>query len=174
MINKFIPEKLVLERMSKVDRESGRIPPFTMSYTDKEYNGHKIRSMYLEYMDCVDEYEAAIRIAGSKANWNRMLSCKWFREGWPGYKTYKGIEVWRQDMSDRDESIAKRALVEKAKEGDTNAASKLWQMIKDKQPKQTKGRPKKEDIAKAAKDHLNEKESLVEDLKRLNVVPIRG
>mgnify|MGYP003134467588 FL=1 len=74
-------------------------------------------------------------------------------------------------MKERDASIGKKVLLEKAQDGDVTAAKKLLDMHKQ---TSSKGRPKKEDITREAKKVAEEKTDIEDDLKRLNVIKIRG
>lgn len=73
-------------------------------------------SMYLIYMQCTTEYEAALVLLGSLIHWNLLLECKWFKPH---------IEQWRKDMAYRDESIGRQALLMAAAKGVPAAGTAL-------------------------------------------------
>lgn len=169
----FLPDTLFLERIPKRHKDKGIVPEFTLQEYDVEKDGVKYKSLYRQFMQCVDEYDAAETILGSQSNWNKLKNCKWFYEGWKGCSVHRGYEAWLEDMKARDYSIAKKALMLAVSEGDTGAAKKLADLTKPK-GEETKGRPRKSDIKQAAVKIAQDKEAFEEDLKRLNVIPIRG
>lgn len=95
------------------------------SYTLKVEDAHGLPSAYNLYMNSVDEYEAAIKIAGNMNNWRKLCNCAWFMEGMVEYG-HDGLRQWRLDMEARDKSIAKKQLQEKALEGSVQAMTKLY------------------------------------------------
>lgn len=125
-------------------------PPYTL----KEHDIEGYKSMYQEYMNCVDEYEVAMHLLGSMRHWEKLCSCNWFMNGIEQLG-FPGLEVWRKDKEAKDQSIGKKALMQLASEGNTQAAKILYEG-----KAATKGRPKKEDIAKAARDKVNESSEL--------------
>jgi hypothetical protein len=98
-------------------------------------------SMYQIYMECVDEYEAAMRLVGTMKHWEKLCSISWFMDGKDDFGT-RGLKAWREDMRRRDESKALSLLNAKAEEGDTSAARAILQHAKDKNKKSV-GRPRK-------------------------------
>ena len=97
--------------------------PYTLKNEDIEYNGKQKVSAYQVYMHSVDEYDAAIKLVGSMKHWRKLCALKWFMEGIPEH-SFEGLESWRDDMRLRDESLAKRQLIEAAQAGNV-AAQKL-------------------------------------------------
>ena len=109
------------------------LPPiFTWKRQDWELDGVTYKSMYLMYMQCSSEYEAAMVILGSWAHWQKLLKCKWFAEV---------VEDWREEMKLRDEAIAKDAIRYKAEGGDIPAAKALLAEARGEKP--SRGRPKR-------------------------------
>jgi len=106
---------------------------YTLSTKDKVRDGKTYISMYKVYMECSDEYEAAERIVGSQQHWERLCNAKFFMEGHYNFNNNYGLAKWREDMRKRDESLAKRTLIEQAKNGNVNAAKALQA-----EPKKTK------------------------------------
>lgn len=125
-------------------------------YTLKVEDAHGLPSAYKIYMSCVDEYEAAMRIAGNMKNWRQLCSADWFMNGAVEHG-HEGLKRWRLDMEARDKSLAKSQLIEKAEEGNVAAMTKLYNInpkkpdgrIKDKAKKPTTS--KVVDIAKNIK-----------------------
>lgn len=98
---------------------------YTLKNQDVEYKGTQRISAYLVYMHSVDEYDAAIKLVGSMKHWRKLCSLSWFMEGVPEY-SFEGLEQWREDMRLRDESLAKRQLMEAAHGGNVNAQKLLF------------------------------------------------
>lgn len=159
-------DSLFSERIAKRHKDKGLTPLFCLSERTEEDN-----SLYKLFISCVDEYDFAIKAFGSKAHLDKLKECKWFTEGWRGCLTFRGYGTWLEDMSHRDTSLGKQTLLTKAKEGDVSSAKKLVDMNK---VVHTKGRPKKEDIKREAVKKADELRDIEEDLKRLNVVRLRG
>lgn len=98
---------------------------FTLSTQDKIKDGKKYLSMYLIFMACADEYEAAEKLVGSQQHWKRLTETKFFMDGVYNHNNNYGLKYWREDMRKRDESLAKRTLIAQAKAGNVNAAKAL-------------------------------------------------
>lgn len=110
-------------------------------YNLKEYDWKGSKSMYQIYMACDTEYDAAITLLGSWPHWQKLCRCGWFQ-------SY--IEDWREERKLREQAIAKKALIKKAKEGDVSASRALLQ-----DEKKPKGRPKNKETVKP-KDNVDE------------------
>jgi len=104
-------------------------PPFCLKPYDFEAHGITYRSMYLIYMSCDSEYEAAIKILGSYPHWQRLASTNWFNEH---------LSKWKEEMSLREDALAKSKLVSLTERGNVTAARTLLSTA----PKSV-GRPKK-------------------------------
>lgn len=102
-------------------------------YTLKEHDWNKCKSMYLIYMSCESEYEAAIKLLGSWSHWRKLCQCSWF-------KPY--IDSWREEVEIREAAIGKKTLIEQAELGSVSAAKELYNQVKK---KGTSGRPSKKD-----------------------------
>lgn len=164
---KLRTDSLFLER-NKTDL----VPLFTLSEQPKDSGGTTYPSFYQEFMKCSDEYEAATELIGSKTHWDRLKKCKWFTEGWKDMPTHRGLNAWLEEMKERDISLAKGALIKQVKKGNSTAAKTLIEIVnKDGTP--PPGRPKKEDINYQAARQAEEERGVEDDLKRLNVVPLR-
>lgn len=149
------------------DREEQE-PAFTIQEFDIEKGGKKYKSLYKLFMESVDEYDFATTHLGGLHVWEQLVSTNWF---YNGYRAHRGVEAWREDLRARDESLAKKAVMLAVREGDINAAKKLWD--KSKKPTETKrGRFKKEEVIKEAVKSVEDREFLDNAALRLNVVNI--
>lgn len=99
---------------------------FNTYYTLREYERFGYMSAYIVYMTSVDEAEAAMKLVGSQYHWDRLCSLKWFVDGHMPIG-HRGITQWRKDMAARDESAAKKALMQEAGIGNVTAAKALHQ-----------------------------------------------
>lgn len=95
-------------------------PVFTLKM--EEHEG--LPSAYQVYMDSVDEYDAASKLAPNMKVWDKLVDCAWFREGDPVHN-HDGLKVWREHMKARDASLAKDVLIKQTKDGNTVAARAL-------------------------------------------------
>jgi len=161
-------DSLFIERIAKRHRVAGHTPVYCLSERTKHKDCEKLYDLFI---DCADEYDFAIKAFGSKGQLDKLKGTKWFMDGWQGCLTFRGYNAWLEDMAERDHSIGKAAILAKAREGDVNAAKKLVDMHKK---TNTKGRPKSEDIKREAVAAAEEKEDVDNDLKRLNVIKLRG
>ena len=113
---------------------------YTLSTRDKVKEGVTYPSLYLIYMDSVDEYEAAMRLVGNMEHWRKLCSLKWFMEGMPE-RGWPGLKQVREDMAMRDASLAKKNLVDSVKDGNVNASKFLYDSA-------TKGKSRKKEEPK--------------------------
>lgn len=164
----FRTDSLFVERLTKRHKDAGAEPVYCLSERQEKKG---VKRLYDLFISAVDEYDFAVKAFGSKAHLDKLKSIQWFLHGWAGCKTFRGYNAWLEDMEARDESTGKRILIEKAEDGDVSAAKKLIDMNKK---TNTKGRPKKEDIQREAAKKADEAAEVQDDLKRLNIVPIRG
>lgn len=165
-------DSLFYERLNKRQRDKGVEAVWTLREYPRVIDGKVYPSLYQEYMKCVDDYDAGTSLLGSSAHWKKLKDIKWFAEGHKSIGGHRGYNSWPEDMFMRDASLAKKILIEKAKEGNTSSAVALASLLKAERTP-TKGRPKKEDIALAAAEQVEEDSAFAEDIKRLNVVKIR-
>ena len=98
---------------------------YTLKNEDVEYKGKQKVSAYQVYMHAVDEYDAAIKLVGSMKHWRKLCDLNWFLEGAPEH-SFEGLNQWREDMRLRDESLAKRQLMDSASAGNVNAQKILY------------------------------------------------
>ena len=120
-------------------------------YTLKDQPHKGLPSVYEIYNQSVDEYEAAMAICGSMAHWKKLCNLKWFMEGREG--VFRGLAAWREEMKARDQSLAKKTLMERVKEGDVSASRALLALSED---KNSKGRPRKKKEEPKLPEHLKE------------------
>lgn len=107
--------------------------PYTlrnMDFTDD--SGHLYKSMYMIYMGCDSEYEAAITLLGSYPHWVKLKRCSWFQDY---------VLTWEQERNIRDEAIARSILVRLAECGNVTAARTLF--TNSEKTKGKIGRPEK-------------------------------
>lgn len=160
---------MFLERIAVRHKEVGTEPVYCLSER-QEKGGCKI--LYELFISCSDEYDFAIKAFGSIAHLDKLKTIKWFMEGWGGCKTFRGYEAWLEDMRQRDASIAKSILLERAREGDVSAAKKIADMAKPLTSSKA-GRPRKEDIKREAVKQAEEAADIEDDAQRLNVITLR-
>ena len=92
--------------------------PYTLRTQDFiDSAGHIYRSMYMVYMKCDSEYEAAIALLGSYHHWQKLKRCSWFQDY---------VQSWESERNIRDEAIARSILVRLAECGNVTAARTLY------------------------------------------------
>jgi len=92
--------------------------PFTLGNMDRMGNsGHIYKSMYMIYMSCDSEYEAAIALLGSYPHWCKLKKCSWFQEY---------LIRWENERTIRDEAIARSILIRLAECGNVTAARTVY------------------------------------------------
>lgn len=109
---------------------------YTLTDTDKEYNGKVYPSLRRLYLECMDptEYEFANKYLWGWEHWQRITANNLMTEQ---------IEQWREELEVRLRSIAIRSIV-KSSVDSYNAAK--W--IADGSWKQKRGRPSRAELAK--------------------------
>jgi len=107
--------------------------PYTLRNMDfMDNGGHVYQSMYMIYMNCDSEYEAAIRLLGSYPHWVKLKRCSWFQDY---------VQTWERERNIRDEAIARSILVKLAECGNVTAARTLFANAE--KTKKKIGRPEK-------------------------------
>lgn len=113
--------------------------PYTLRTQDFiDSAGHIYRSMYMVYMKCDSEYEAAIALLGSYHHWQKLKRCSWFQDY---------VQSWESERNIRDEAIARSILVRLAECGNVTAARTLYanaEKTKGKIGRPTKGGQREE------------------------------
>jgi len=115
----FAINKMFWEMSTPESRK--KLPPiFTLK--PEEHKG--LPSAYKIYMESIDEYDAATKLAPNMKVWDAMVDANWFREGDIRH-AHDGLKVWRQHMKARDASLARSVLIEKTQNGEITAARAL-------------------------------------------------
>lgn len=91
--------------------------PYTLKNYDVNVGGKHYRSMYMEYMKCDSEYQAAIVLLGSYAHWQRLTGTKWFAEY---------IQAWEVERNIRDEALARSVIIRLTEAHNVTAAKSLF------------------------------------------------
>ena len=94
----------------------GTLAPYCLKPHDHEYQGRIYRSMYLDYISCDSEYEAAIKILGNYAHWLKLKATSWFAPY---------LEAWNEELTLREEALARSKLVQLTQQGNVTAARTL-------------------------------------------------
>ena len=90
--------------------------PYCLKANDHEFKGILYRSMYLIYMSCDSEYEAAIKLLGNFQHWTKLKRCTWFQPY---------VEEWNAELVLREAALAKSKLVALTEAGNVTAARTL-------------------------------------------------
>lgn len=144
------------------EHRSDKYPaPFTL----KPYDHQGRISMYRKYMEIGDptEYAQAMGLLGSWAHWERLTSQNWF-------KPY--IDEWRKELKIKFESDRYREMLDVAENNQgtpigIQASKWLAERYSKGAPK--RGRPSKEEKAKALKEEREEATLLEEEKARLGL-----
>lgn len=90
--------------------------PYCLKPNDYEFKGVVYKSMYLIYMSCDSEYEAAIKLLGNYNHWTKLKRCTWF---------LPYVEEWNAELILRESALAKSKLVALTEAGNVTAARTL-------------------------------------------------
>lgn len=90
--------------------------PYCLKPNDHELRGKVYKSMYLIYMSCDSEYEAAIKLLGNYQHWTKLKRCTWFMPY---------VEEWNAELVLRESALAKAKLVALTEAGNVTAARTL-------------------------------------------------
>lgn len=107
--------------------------PYTLKNYDVNIGGKHYRSMYMEYMACDSEYEAAIVLLGSYAHWQRLAATNWFAPY---------VDAWEEERNVRDDALA-RSVIVRLTEAHNVTAAKSLQSVSQKNKGKSAGRPEK-------------------------------
>ena len=142
-------ESLFIETISPKSAEK-----YTPVYSLRDYDNKDFPSAYNIFMECTDEYEAALKLVGSMSHWRKLCRLKWFMEGIE-IAQFEGLKVWREDMLARDASTSKAILIEETEEGNVTAAKALYS-LENENKKKLKGKavnvdesPSEQDVSSA-------------------------
>jgi hypothetical protein len=90
--------------------------PYCLKPNDHEFKGVVYKSMYLIYMSCDSEYEAAIKLLGNYQHWTKLKRCTWF---------LPYVEEWNAELRLRESALARAKLVMLTEAGNVTAARTL-------------------------------------------------
>jgi hypothetical protein len=110
--------------------------PYTLKPYDWTNNGCLHKSMYLIYMECDSEYEAAMKLLGSWPHWNKLKKLEWFREE---------LDKWNAEIELREQALARSKLIKLTEAGNVTAAKTLLAGTKAKAGR-PEGKGKRKDI----------------------------
>jgi len=134
-------------------------------YTLKDQDHEGFDSLYRLYMETEDlmEWDFANAYLGGWGHWKQLCQCSWF-------KPY--IRRWREELELKVRASALRRIKAEAKTNSKNAytANKFlvdgaWKTKEEN--KNTKGRPSKDQINKAANEMARNQNEIDEDLERI-------
>lgn len=92
------------------------VAPYCLKPNDHEFKGVVYKSMYLIYMSCDSEYEAAIKLLGNYQHWTKLKRCNWF---------LPYVEEWNAELRLRESALARAKLVALTEAGNVTAARTL-------------------------------------------------
>lgn len=154
-------------------REKHNIDDFEEYYCLTEHPREKFGkvgiTLYDKFMDSTDEYEFAVNHLGGLGHLDTLKKSVWFMDG---HRSHRGYKAWTADMKLRDESFAKKALMEAVHEGKVQAASKIYDAsVKGK--KEGSSLTIRPDRVARSKKAVDEDNFLDEVSSRLNVIKFR-
>lgn len=133
----------------------------TVIYTLKDEEHEGFPSLREAYLSCEDptEYIFANDYLGGWSHWEKLLKCTWF-------KPY--IKRWRHELELKIKSDALRRIKAESKTDSKNAfTANRFLLEKGWTEKNTKGRPSKDDIKKAAIEKAEEHFDIAEAASRI-------
>jgi hypothetical protein len=157
--NKLLLKGLFFE-MTLADKTGVR---YTLK--DEDHLGYpSLGRLYIE-MEDPTEYNFAIAYLESWAHWEQLTACNWFKPF---------LERWRRELEVRLKSKALAEIKAEARSGGRNSfAANKYLLERGWEPKEgqsaKRGRPSKEEIKKAAEEHIQSIQSLDEDYNRITV-----
>lgn len=92
------------------------VAPYTLQTIDIVRQGIAYKSMYLIYIRCDSEYEAAMKLVINYQQWRRLKRAGWFN-------VY--LDEWNEEIALREKALAKSTLISLAEEGNVTAARTL-------------------------------------------------
>jgi len=134
-------------------------------YTMREDEWKGLPSAYRIYMESDSEYEAAMKLVGSWAHWQRLLKCKPFINGGEELGIWMGLDQWREEKAIQDKAFALNQLKISAAGGNVQAQKIILEGDKGK-----RGRPSKAEVAKAAAKQAEHSNQIKSDFKRIKAV----
>lgn len=141
-----------------------KYPPL---YTMREAPHKGLPSAYQIYMYSDSEYDAAMKLVGSWAHWQRLLACPAFMKGPEDAFSWTGLEDWRTEKELRDQANAYMQLKEAAESGNVQAQRLIYE---GKGTASKRGRPSKAEIKAAAEEAAQHAKDIKSDVKKLKLV----
>lgn len=138
-------------------------------YTLKDRDHEGFLSLYRLYMESNDptEWTFANKYLENWAHWERLTECSWF-------KSY--IERWRRELTLKLKSEALSRVIRESKTNSKESfmankylLDKGWEDKASKEPN-TRGRPSKDEVKKAAKEIALNEDRLTKDFQRISLV----
>jgi hypothetical protein len=139
---RFLTEALFWE----TSRDRVKYPPV---FTLKDHDHEGCRSMKAEYLRVADptEYEFALEVLGSFSHWKTLASLVWFQPH---------LAEWRDELDLSLRAAGARSAREILNSKTASEAARLqaakFLTEKGYNKKATKGRPRKEDVSRAARE----------------------
>lgn len=134
----------------------------TVIYTLKDEDHEGFPSLYRLYMETSDstEYDFAVRYLDGWEHWEMLCKCNWF-------KPY--VSRWRRELEVKLRSQALKAIKDVAdtREHKDSLSANRFLLEKGWVKKQEKGRPKQEDIEKAAILLAEDENKIKDDFARI-------
>lgn len=140
-----------LKDLSAEEREDKAKPIYTL----KPYDNNGCVSAHRIYMACPTDYDAGITLFGTYEHWKLICEA-------PKLKPH--VEAWREERLVRDAAMARKTLIDQARDGNVTAAKEIHQEVK---PKRGAGRPSREEIEGEKKKALEREGKIANLLDRL-------
>lgn len=141
-------------------------PLFTVNDEDITKNGNvykSLRKLYMEYPHIPGfEYEFANKYLGGWEHWKRLVASSlrdMFKE-------------WREELEIKHKARALKGIILQSRE-DTPTAFQASKYLVEDGWVEKKGRPKKEDVERAAKIAAGVKDELADDLERIGLQVVK-
>jgi hypothetical protein len=137
---------------------------YTLKDWDHEVDGVVYKSLYRLYMETNDptEWKFATTHLDGWEHWEILCNCSWF-------KAY--VSRWRRELELRMKSEALARIMRESKAGSRESfQASRYLLEKGWEPKDSKrGRPSKDEIAREARNVVEERERLDKDFERLSI-----
>lgn len=154
---RFLTEALFYE----TSRDRVAYPPLFTLKPHEHMGLPSLKQLYLQHRDPT-EYQFAMNVLGSWQHWEILCGLSWFAPY---------VAEWRSELAVLLQSEAAKAALGVLSDNAAPAATKMQaaRYIADQgwQPKQGKGRPKKSDIERAAREEARHTKVVEEDYKRI-------
>lgn len=136
---------------------------FTLKDENHEVDGITYMSLKQAFLLCDDptEYEFANKYLGGWGHWKAIQETK---------DLAPVIEEWREERDVKLKSIGQKRMVDMAKQEDASFQAVKWLADEGWKEKESKGRPKKADIAKASRKMAEDNSRVKGDLERIRSI----